>query len=52
MTAYLFFNHHSLPFDSQEKAEEALPDFLTLCLRAQNVGHLERLAIFFNLPHK
>ena len=38
MTAYLVFNHHSLPFDSLEKAEEALPDFFKLCLRAQNIG--------------
>ncbi len=38
MTAYMVFNHHSLPFDSQEKADEALPDFLKLCLKAQNIG--------------
>lgn len=51
MTAYLVFNHHSLPFDSQEKAEEALPDFLKLCLRAQNISHLERLGNFFSICH-
>ena len=38
MTAYMVFNHHSLPFDSQEMAEDALPDFLKLCLRAQSIG--------------
>lgn len=38
MTSYMVFNHHSLPFDSQEKAEDALPDFLKLCLSAQNIG--------------
>lgn len=38
MTAYLVFNHHSLPFESREEADKALPDFLKLCLRAQNIG--------------
>ena len=38
MTTYMVFNHHCFPFDSQEKAEDALPDFLKLCLRAQNIG--------------
>ena len=38
MSSCMVFNHHCLPFDSQEKAEQALPDFLRLCLRAQNIG--------------
>ena len=38
MTSAMVFNHHSLPFDSQETADDALPDFLKLCLAAQNIG--------------
>jgi len=38
MTACLVFNHHCLPFDSPQKADEAVPDFLKVCIKAQNIG--------------
>ncbi|MDX9963708.1 hypothetical protein [Desulfobacter postgatei] len=38
MTSCLVFNHHSLPFDSPEKVDEAVPDFLKMCLKAKNIG--------------
>jgi hypothetical protein len=38
MTPCLVFNHHSLPFESSENADTALPDCLKLFLRAQNIG--------------
>lgn len=38
MTSCMVFNHHSLPFDSTEKVDKALPDFLKLCIQAQNIG--------------
>ncbi|MCP4117705.1 MAG: hypothetical protein GY737_20360 [Desulfobacteraceae bacterium] len=38
MTSCMVFNHHSLPFDSGGKADEALPDFLKLCIQAHNIG--------------
>ena len=38
MTACLIFNHHCLPFDSPQRADEAVPDFLKLCIKAQNIG--------------
>lgn len=38
MTACLVFNHHCLPFDSPQRADEAVPDFLKLCIKAQNIG--------------
>jgi hypothetical protein len=34
----MVFNHHSLPFDSVGSADKALPDFLRVCIRAQNIG--------------
>ena len=38
MTSYIVFNHHSLPFDAVEDAEECVPDFLKLCVVAGNLG--------------
>jgi hypothetical protein len=38
VSSFLVFNHHSLPFDSKEEANTAIPLFLTICLKAQNVG--------------
>jgi hypothetical protein len=38
MTSSLVFNHHSLPFDDNEAADAAIPDFLKICIGAQNNG--------------
>lgn len=38
MTACLVFNHHSLPFDTVEAANQALPDFFKICIQSKNVG--------------
>ena len=38
MTSCIVFNHHSLPFDAIEDAEECVPNFLKLCLMAGNIG--------------
>ena len=38
MNQLLVFNHHSLPFNSKEKAFSAVPEFLKICLRANNLG--------------
>jgi hypothetical protein len=38
VTNYLVFNHHSLPFDHRGDAEAAVPDFLKMCIEAQNAG--------------
>ena len=38
MNSLLVFNHHSLPFDSKEHAEDSIPEFLRLCIRSQNLG--------------
>ncbi|HAJ79093.1 MAG TPA: hypothetical protein DCO75_04915 [Fibrobacteres bacterium] len=38
MNQLLVFNHHSLPFNSKEKAFSAIPEFLKICLRANNLG--------------
>ncbi len=34
----LIFNHHSLPFDQQASANNALPGFLKTCIQAKNAG--------------
>lgn len=34
----LVFNHHSLPFDDPTSAAAAMPGFVTLCFKAQNLG--------------
>ena len=38
MTTCMVFNHHSLPFDDTAKADAAIPDFLRICLKVQNIG--------------
>jgi hypothetical protein len=38
MTSLIVFNHHSLPFAAVTDADAALPDFLRVCIRSQNVG--------------
>lgn len=38
MTSCIVFNHHSLPFDAIEDAEECVPDFLKLCVMTGNLG--------------
>lgn len=38
MTACLVFNHHSLPFDTVEGADQAVPDFLKICIQSKNAG--------------
>ncbi|MEA3545599.1 MAG: hypothetical protein U9R69_10335 [Thermodesulfobacteriota bacterium] len=38
MTSCVVFNHHSLPFDSVEDADESVPDFLKLCVLVGNIG--------------
>jgi hypothetical protein len=35
---FLVFNHHSLPFDSKESAISAIPEFLKICIKANNLG--------------
>lgn len=37
-TDFVIFNHHSLPFQSAELAQDAVPEFLQLCLRASRLG--------------
>lgn len=38
MTDSLVFNHHSLPFPHRQHAENAIPDFLKICVKAKNAG--------------
>jgi hypothetical protein len=38
MNHLLVFNHHSLPFDSREAASRAIPEFLKICVKANNLG--------------
>ncbi|MFH0729484.1 MAG: hypothetical protein V2B19_24490 [Pseudomonadota bacterium] len=38
MTGLLIFNHHCLPFDDVNKADAAVPVFLRICLKVQNMG--------------
>ena len=38
MSRIQVFNHHSLPFDSSSRADEAVPDFLKLCVMAKRLG--------------
>lgn len=38
MTSCLVFNHHSLPFATANDADNAIPDFLKVCIKSQNVG--------------
>lgn len=38
MTSGLVFNHHSLPFDAVENADAYIPEFLRVCIKAQNIG--------------
>ncbi|MDY0375087.1 MAG: hypothetical protein RBQ72_05075 [Desulfobacterium sp.] len=38
MTDCLVFNHHSLPFEHRNAAEEAVPGFLKICIEAKNTG--------------
>ncbi len=38
MSQYLVFNHHSLPFDSKEQALLAIPDFIRICSKGENLG--------------
>ncbi|MFM2057328.1 MAG: hypothetical protein RLY71_1713 [Pseudomonadota bacterium] len=37
-TDFVIFNHHSLPFQSAQLAQDAVPEFLQLCLRAGRLG--------------
>jgi hypothetical protein len=34
----LVFNHHSLPYNDPEEAVAAMPEFVTLCFKAQGLG--------------
>ena len=34
----LIFNHHSLPFDTRDAADRAMPEFLKICIEAKNAG--------------
>ncbi|MBN1892069.1 MAG: hypothetical protein JW780_04745 [Clostridiales bacterium] len=38
MSSLLVFNHHSLPFESAEAANDAVPEFLRICIRSQTLG--------------
>jgi hypothetical protein len=38
MTPCLVFNHHSLPFATANDADNAIPNFLKVCIKSQNVG--------------
>lgn len=38
MSAYLVFNHHSLPFRFPAQAQAAVPDFLRICEKAIRLG--------------
>lgn|GEM_PF-695545 len=38
MSRIQVFNHHSLPFDSSSQADEAVPDFLKLCVMTKRLG--------------
>jgi hypothetical protein len=38
VSAYLVFNHHSLPFTDRKQAKAALPDFLRICEKAIRLG--------------
>jgi hypothetical protein len=38
MTSSLVFNHHSLPFGVVSDADKAIPDFLKVCIKSQNMG--------------
>ena len=38
MNSILIFNHHSLPFDSKEKAVSAVPEFLKICHKINILG--------------
>lgn len=38
MTSYLVFNHHSLPFITASDADKAIPIFLKICIKSQNMG--------------
>jgi hypothetical protein len=38
MNFLLIFNHHSLPFESAESADSAIPEFLKICVRAGTLG--------------
>ena len=37
-TDFVIFNHHSLPFQSIKLAQDAVPEFLKLCLQAGHLG--------------
>ena len=51
MKQLLVFNHHSLPFKSKEDADSAIPEFIKICLKANNLG---LTTILFNedIDHK
>jgi hypothetical protein len=34
----LIFNHHSLPFQSIDSADDFIPEFLKICIKCKNVG--------------
>lgn len=38
MSQLLVFNHHSLPFHSKKDASNAIPEFLKICIKANNLG--------------
>jgi len=38
LTSCLVFNHHSLPFAAPSDADNAIPDFLKVCIKSQNMG--------------
>jgi hypothetical protein len=38
MNQLIVFNHHSLPYSSREEAELAVPQFLKICLKTNNLG--------------
>ncbi len=38
MSGVLILNHHSLPFQSIDSADEFVPEFLKICIRCKNIG--------------
>ncbi len=38
MSGVLVFNHHSLPFQSIDSADDFIPEFLKICIKCKNIG--------------
>jgi hypothetical protein len=39
LNEYLIFNHHSLPYDSIDKAKDSILEFLKVCLKLKKYGY-------------